>query len=141
MTTQIRESLLVERVEAFLSGAFGLLATLLAAIGLYGVMSYAVSLRRREIGIRIALGAERAHVLGLVLREVAILTAVGVLLGLAGGYGLGRFVESQLYGMTPSDPLSFTLATVTLLSTSLLAGYLPAARAARVDPMTALRSE
>jgi len=141
MRTQVRESLLLEQVEAFLSGAFGLLATLLAGLGLYGVMSYAVTLRRREIGIRIALGAERSHVLALVLKEVAVLTAAGVALGLAGGYGLGRVIESQLYGMTSNDPLSFGLATAILLGAALLAGYVPAMRASRVDPITALRTD
>ncbi|HVR72337.1 MAG TPA: ABC transporter permease [Vicinamibacteria bacterium] len=139
MRAQIGESLFVERLVAALSAAFGLLATLLAALGLYGVMSYAVSLRTREIGIRVALGADRRTVLAMVLREVAILALIGLAVGLPGGYGLGRLVETQLFGLSANDPLTFALATVTLLATALLAGYLPAARATRVHPMVALR--
>jgi ABC-type antimicrobial peptide transport system permease subunit len=131
----------VERLVAALSAAFGLLATLLAAIGLYGVMSYAVALRTREIGVRMALGAERRAVFVLVLREVALLAAIGVALGLPGGYGLGRLVESQLFGLTARDPLTFAVATVALLLAAFVAGYLPAARAMRVDPVVALRYE
>jgi predicted permease len=141
MSTQIGQYLFVERMVAALSAAFGLLATVLAAIGLYGVMSYAVTMRTREIGLRVALGADRRAVLTLVLRDVAFLTAFGVLIGLPGGYGLGRLVESQLFGLTARDPLTFLLATATLLVTAFVAGLVPAARAARVDPMTALRYE
>jgi ABC-type antimicrobial peptide transport system permease subunit len=141
MRAQIHESLFVERIVAVLSAAFGLLATLLAAIGLYGVMSYAVSLRTREIGIRVALGAERRTVLLMVLKEVAVLAALGVAVGLPSAYGLGRLVESQLYGLTARDPLTFTLATAVLLVSAMLAGYMPAARATRVDPLVALRYE
>jgi predicted permease len=141
MQAQIRESLFVDRMVAALSAAFGFLATLLAAIGLYGVMSYAVSLRTREIGIRVALGAERRTVLMMVLREVAVLALIGVAIGLPSGYGLGRIVESQLFGLRAHDPLTFAVATVTLLLAALLAGYVPAARATRVDPLVALRYE
>ena len=126
---------------ATLSAAFGFLATLLAAIGLYGVMSYAVSLRTREIGVRVALGAERCTVLRMVLKEVAVLALIGVAVGLPCGYGLGRLVESQLFGLTANDPLTFAVATATLLLAAFLAGYIPAARATRVDPMVALRYE
>jgi predicted permease len=139
MRAQIGESLFVERLVAALSACFGLLATLLAALGLYGVMSYAVALRTREIGIRVALGADRNTVLGMVLKEVAVLAAIGVAVGLPGGYGLGRLVETQLFGLTARDPLTFALATGVLVVTALLAGYLPAARATRVHPMVALR--
>ncbi len=139
MQVQIGESLFVERMVAALSAAFGFLATLLAAVGLYGVMSYAVSLRTREIGIRVALGAERRAVLLMVLKEVAALAALGVAIGLPSGYGLGRLVEAQLFGLTARDPLTFATATATLLLAALLAGYIPAARATRVDPMVALR--
>jgi ABC-type antimicrobial peptide transport system permease subunit len=139
MKAQIGESLFVERLVAALSAAFGLLATVLAAIGLYGVMSYAVSLRTREIGIRMALGADHRTVLMMVLKEVAALALVGVAIGLPSGYGLGRLVETQLFGLTARDPFTFAAATVTLLATAFLAGYLPALRATRVHPMTALR--
>jgi ABC-type antimicrobial peptide transport system permease subunit len=141
LQVQIAESLFVERMVAGLSAAFGLLATLLAALGLYGVMSYAVSLRTREIGIRMALGAARAKVLRLVLEEVALLAGIGILLGLPSGYGLGRLIESQLFGITAKDPLTFAVATGSLVIAAFLAGYVPAARAARVDPMVALHYE
>jgi putative ABC transport system permease protein len=141
MAAQVGESLFVERMTAALSAAFGLLATLLASIGLYGVMSYAVTMRTREIGLRVALGADRRAVLLLVLREVAVLAAIGIAIGLPGGYGLGRLVESQLFGLTARDPLTFAVATALLLATAFLAGFVPAARASRVDPMTALRYE
>jgi len=140
MRAQVRESLFVERMVATLSAAFGILATLLAALGLYGVMAFAVALRTREIGIRMALGAQRRDVLRMVLRDVALLVAIGVGLGLPGGYGMGRVVETQLFGLSARDPLTFAAATATLLLVALLAGYIPARRAAKVDPMVALRS-
>jgi predicted permease len=141
METQIGESLFVERMVAMLSAAFGLLATVLAAIGLYGVMSYAVTMRTREIGLRVALGADRRAVLMLVLREVSVLAALGIAIGLPGGYGLGKVVESQLFGLNARDPLTFAVATLALVTTAFVAGLIPALRAARVDPMTALRYE
>ncbi|MFI5184427.1 MAG: FtsX-like permease family protein, partial [Vicinamibacteria bacterium] len=141
MRAQIRESLFVERMEAALSAAFGFLATILAALGLYGVMSYAVALRTREIGIRIALGADRRTVLLMVAKEVAVLAGLGVAIGLPSGYGLGRLVEAQLFGLTAKDPLTFAVATATLLTAALLAASIPALRATRVEPMTALRYE
>jgi len=141
MRAQIRESLFVDRMEAALSAAFGFLATVLAALGLYGVMSHAVALRTREIGIRIALGADRRRVLFMVLKEVALLTGLGVAIGLPSGYGLGRLVEAQLFGLTAKDPLTFTVATATLLVAAALAASVPALRATQVEPMTALRYE
>ena len=141
MEAQIGESLFMERMVAALSAAFGLLATVLAAIGLYGVMSYAVAMRTREIGLRVALGADRRAVLMLVLREVAVLAALGIAIGLPGGYGLGKVVESQLFGLNARDPLTFAVATLALVTTAFVAGLVPAMRAARVDPMTALRYE
>jgi putative ABC transport system permease protein len=140
MRAQIGESLFVDRMVAALSAAFGVLATLLAALGLYGVMAFAVALRTREIGIRMALGAERGDVMKMVLRDVAVLVALGVALGLPGGYGIGRVIESQLFGLNARDPLTYATATATLLLASLLAGYVPARRATRVDPMVALRA-
>jgi ABC-type antimicrobial peptide transport system permease subunit len=141
MQAQISESLFVERMVAALSAAFGLLATVLAAIGLYGVMSYAVAQRTREIGLRVALGANSRSVLMLVLREVAILAGIGIAIGLPGGYGLGKVIESQLFELKARDPLTYLVATLALVATALVAGLVPAIRAARVDPMRALRYE
>ena len=141
MRAQIGRSLYVERLVATLSAGFGLLATFLAALGLYGVMAYAVSLRTREIGIRMALGAERADVMRMVFRDVALLVLAGVAVGLPGGYGLGRAVESQLFGLRARDPLTFVVATLALLLAATCAAYVPARRATRVDPLVALRSE
>jgi len=141
MRAQIAQSLFAERLVAGLSAAFGLLATVLAALGLYGVMAYAVSLRTREIGIRMALGANRRTVMAMVLTDVAVLVGLGIALGLPGGYGLGRVIESQLFGLRALDPATFAIATAALLLTALAAGYLPARRATRVDPMVALRYE
>lgn len=140
MRAQIRESLFVERMVATLSAVFGVLATLLAALGLYGVMAFAVALRTREIGIRMALGARRGDVMGMVLRDVALLVGIGLALGIPGGYGLGRVIETQLFGLDARDPFTFTVAIGALLTAALLAGYVPARRATRVDPMVALRS-
>jgi predicted permease len=141
MERTIDEALFNERMLALLSASFGLLATLLAAIGLYGVMSYTVSRRTREIGIRIALGAERSTVLWLVLREVALLTAIGIGVGVPGALGLSQLVKSQLFGIQPTDPLTLTIAASTLILVALMAGYIPARRAAAVQPVLALRYE
>jgi predicted permease len=141
MTTQVDESLFIERMVAGLSVAFGVLATLLAAIGLYGVMSYSVARRTREIGIRMALGAERRSVLWLVLREVALLVALGVGIGVPVAIASGRLVQSQLFELSATDPIALAIATALLACVALVAGYLPARRATRVDPMLALRYE
>jgi predicted permease len=141
MAVQVDESLFVERMIAVLSVAFGALATLLAAIGLYGVMSYAVARRTREIGIRMALGAERSRVLWLVLKEVAMLSGIGIVLGVAGALWLTRQVQSQLFGIAPNDPATMGAAMAALAAVALLAGYLPARRATAIDPMLALRTE
>jgi ABC-type antimicrobial peptide transport system permease subunit len=141
MKAQIRESLFVERMLAALSIAFGVVATLLAALGLYGLMSYAVYMRTREIGIRVALGAERGKVLWMVMKDVGLLALAGIVLGLPCGYALGRLVQAQLYGLRASDPLTLSAATAVLLFAALLAGYVPASRASRVDPIVALRYE
>jgi predicted permease len=141
MEQTVDEALFNERMLALLSASFGLLATVLAAIGLYGVMSYTVSRRTREIGIRIALGAERTTVVWMVLREVALLTVIGIGLGVPGALGLSRFVRSQLYGIEPSDPMTIVIAATTLAAVGLFAGYIPARRAAGVQPVRALRYE
>jgi len=141
MEVQVGESLFVERMVAALSVAFGALATVLASIGLYGVMSYAVARRTREIGIRMALGAERRGVLWLVLKEVAGLAVVGVIGGLAGAFYLTRRVEAQLFGVAPNDPLTLAAAVIMLLLVALFAGLIPARRATSIDPVLALRAE
>jgi predicted permease len=141
MERQVDVSLFFERMIAALAAAFGLLATVLAALGLYGVMSYTVVRRTREIGIRMALGAERGRVLWLVLREVSLLAIAGVALGLPSALALAQLVSSQLYGLSPADPATLAVATALLASVALFAGYLPARRATIVDPMTALRHE
>lgn len=137
----VSDALFNERMLALLSAAFGLLATVLAAVGLYGVMSYTVSRRTREIGIRIALGAERRSVIWMVLKEVAMLTLVGIGLGVPAALALSQLVKSQLFGISPTDPLTITIAATVLGAVALLAGYIPARRAARVQPVLALRYE
>ena len=139
MEAQKTESLYIERMVATLSVMFGGLATLLSAVGIYGVMSYTVARRTREIGLRMALGAPQGRVLWLVMREVVALGAVGTILGVPAALAAGRFAQSQLFGLSGSDPLTLVCAAAGLLTVSLTAGYLPAARAARVDPLTALR--
>jgi len=141
MDQTIDEAVFTERMLAVLSAAFGLLATLLAAVGLYGLMSYTVARRTREIGIRIALGAERQTVVWLVLREVAMLVAIGLAIGVPASLGLSRLVSSQLFGLSPRDPLTLMLAVVVLAAVGAGAGYLPARRAAAVEPVRALRYE
>ena len=130
-----------ERLFARLSGFFGVAALTLACIGLYGLMSYLVLQRTGEVGLRLALGALPAQVLRMVLRESFALVAVGLVLGLAVAYSLRRFVESMLFGLTGADPLTYAVVAGVLMAVTLLASLRPAHRAARVDPMTALRAE
>jgi predicted permease len=141
MTEVVERSLVLERLTAGLSMAFGLLATLLAAIGLYAVLAFGVARRTREIGVRMALGAERGAVVGLVLRDVLRLAGLGLGLGLPAAVMLGRIVESQLFGLRAADPLTLLGAVLLLATIVTLAGYLPARQAVRVDPMRALRTE
>ncbi|MBI3490187.1 MAG: ABC transporter permease [Acidobacteria bacterium] len=138
---QIDRSLLVERFIATLSTAFGALATLLAVIGLYGVMAYTVARRTREIGVRMALGAVQGDVVWLVMREVLVLVGSGIALGLVSAWGVNRLVRSQLYGVSANDPLTIVFAAALLAVVALLAGYIPARRATRVNPTLALRYE
>jgi ABC-type antimicrobial peptide transport system permease subunit len=138
---QMDESLVTERMIAMLSSAFGALATLLAVIGLYGVMAFLVTRRAREIGIRMALGAQSSNVLWLVMREVLVLVAAGIAVGAPAAIALASLVRTQLYGVEPSDPLSLLLGTLLLAGVSLLAGYIPARRAANYDPVRVLRWE
>jgi predicted permease len=139
MPQQIRENVFMDRMISILSASFAVLATLLAAIGLYGVLSYTVTQRTREIGVRMALGASSARVRGLVLKQMSVMLIIGGVVGVAGAYGLGRLAKSLLFGMQGHDPVVFTLSVVLLTLIALAAGYMPARRAAQVDPMHALR--
>jgi len=137
----VNDSIVDTRFETFLLGTFGALAFLLTAVGLYGVISYTVAQRKREMGIRLALGADRNAIVRMVVRNGAILASTGVLLGLAAAFPLSRFVASLLYGVGPTDPLTFLCVPIALIAVAMLASYLPARRAAKVDPMVALRYE
>ena len=137
----VSESAHDARLIAQLSSFFGLMALFLAAIGLYGAMAYAVARRSGEIGIRMALGARAGDVLWMILRETLLVAALGIALGVPAALALARVVRSQLFGLSPSDPATLVAATLLLLAASVLAGYLPARRATKVDPMVALRYE
>lgn len=130
-----------EIVFAELCSGFAILALVIACVGLYGTVSYNVARRTGEIGIRMALGAQRGMVVRMVLAEVSVLVAVGLAIGMSTALAASKFVESLLYGMKPNDPLALTLAVTTLLGAALLAGYVPARKASRIDPMAALRHE
>jgi putative ABC transport system permease protein len=139
--TQLKRSLVNERMITGLSTVFGVLATMLAMVGLYGVMAYTVTRRTREIGVRVALGAEVPSVIWLIMREAVSLVAAGIAIALPLVWWLGRYVESQLYGMRATDPLTIGLAMLVLATVGGIAGMLPALRAARIDPIGALRQE
>ena len=144
LTEQVEESVYSDRLLTFFSISLGALAALLAAVGLYGVLAYMVSRRTREIGIRLAIGAEPKDVSWLVLREVMSMAGIGLVIGLVLAFGLGHFIqafESELYGVKASDPIVFAGATILLALVAFLAGWLPARKAANVDPMVALRYE
>jgi len=138
---QIRLTLSLERAFAALVGSFGLIAALLAAIGLYGVMAFAVTRRTAEIGIRMALGAERRDVQRMVLRDSLFMVVMGIAVGVPAALALTRLVRDALYGVAPDDPLSFIAAGMLMLAVAALAGWIPARRASQVDPMHALRHE
>jgi predicted permease len=141
MNDVVDRTLTQERFVAQLAGFFSLFALLLAAIGLYGVMSYTVSHRISEIGIRMALGAQAGDVVKLVMRETALLVGIGVVIGLGAALAFTRLISSLLFGLTPTDPLTIVLASLLMIASAALAGFLPARRACRVDPMIALRYE
>ena len=141
MAAQVNENVSLDRFVTLMSAAFASLATLLAALGLYGVLAYTVTQRTREFGLRMALGADTSNVKTLVLRQVGVMTVVGAAIGLTSALALGRAAESLLFQMNARDPFVYAAATVALTTVALLAGFIPARRAARVDPMTALRYE
>jgi len=141
LAEQVDESVFNDRLLTIFSMCLGLLAALLAAIGLYGVLTYMVARRTHELGIRMALGATRTNVTWLVLKEVVRMAATGLAIGLVAAFGLGRLIESQLFDVKASDPLVFAVSAVLLAGVCMLAGWLPARKAASVDPMIALRYE
>jgi ABC-type antimicrobial peptide transport system permease subunit len=138
---QIEDNVVVDRVVGILSAAFALLATVLAAVGLYGVLAYTVAQRTREIGLRMALGADRPNVRGMVLWQVGRMTITGGVLGLIVAAGIGKVASSLLFGMTGYDPAVLAAVVVLLTAVALSAGLVPTLRASQVDPMRALRYE
>ena len=141
LEAQLDETLLTDRLIALLSAGFGLLATILASVGLYGVMAFVVARRKKELGIRLALGAQPGLVVWLVMREVLLLLAIGLAVGIPAAMLLGRYVSSQLYGIQAHDPIIASSTTVLLTLVSAAAGLIPAHRASRIDPILALRHE
>jgi len=141
MDEYLNDAMFRERLIAVLSGFFAVLAVGLASIGLYGVLAYAVTQRTREVGIRMALGAQRSDVIGMIVREYLIPVLIGMLIGVAAALALARLIASMLYGVAPTDPVSMALAVAAMLAVALLAAAIPARRATSVDPMVALRYE
>jgi predicted permease len=141
LEAQLDDTLLTDRLVATLSAGFGLLATLLASIGLYGVMAFLVARRRKELGIRLTLGAQPSLVIWMVMREVLLLLAIGLAIGIPAAMALGRYVAGQLYGIRPHDPAIAGWTVLLLTVVSAVAGLIPAQRASRIDPILALRSE
>ena len=137
----IGEGLLRDRLMATLSGFFGLLALVLASVGLYGILSYGVASRRNEIGIRMALGAQARDVLTMIMREGVMLACIGIAVGLPFVFGVTRFAQTMLFHLSETDPLSLTGAALFLFTVAIVAGLIPARRATKVDPLVALRYE
>ncbi len=138
---QINMSLFQERLFARLTSFFGMLAALLACVGVYGIMAFAAAQRTREIGIRMALGASRGGILGMVLRETCLLVAIGIAIGILVALGASRLISTLLFGLKPTDPLTISVAALLMVAAAVFAGYVPARRATKVDPMVALRYE
>lgn len=141
MASRIDDSLKPQRFSALLMGLFAALALLLAAVGLYGLLAYTVAQRTREIGVRLALGAQPRDVITQVMGQGLLLTLLGLIIGLAGAFALTRLLERLLFGVSATDPLTFAAGAMILALVALVACYLPARRAMRVDPMVALRYE
>jgi ABC-type antimicrobial peptide transport system permease subunit len=129
----------MDRLVSIFSTAFAVLATLLAGVGLYGVLAYSVTQRTREIGVRMALGAGRGDVRSLVLRQVGVMIAIGVVAGVVAAVGIGKAAQSLLFGLEGGDPMVFAVSVVLLAGVALVAGWVPAVRASRTNPMQALR--
>jgi putative ABC transport system permease protein len=141
MPQQVKDNMFLDRMISTLSAAFAILATILAAVGLYGVLAYTVSQRTREFGLRMALGADGARVRGMVMRQVGWMTLVGAVLGIAGAYYIGKAASSLLFEIKGADPVVFAAATALLAIVAMTAGFIPALRASRIEPMRALRYE
>jgi putative ABC transport system permease protein len=141
LSEEVHNSISGDRETAVLASLFGIAAALLVCLGIYGLLAYSVAQRQREIGIRMALGAEKSDVLGMVVGQGIRLALIGVIIGIAGALALTRFLASLLYGVKPTDPLTFIAVSLILIAVALAACYIPARRAAKVDPMEALRYE
>jgi len=139
MPQQLKENVFLDRMISVLSASFALLATLLAAVGLYGVLAYSVSQRTREIGVRMALGADSGRVQRMVLRQVGVMVVMGAAIGVLGAYAVGRAAQSLLFGLQGHDPVVFVSAVLLLAAVAFGAGWLPARRASKTQPMMALR--
>jgi putative ABC transport system permease protein len=130
-----------QRFYAIVVSLFGSIAAAIAAIGVYGVLAYAMTQRTREFGIRMALGAKRRDLFGMVLRQAVAIVAIGIVLGVAGAMAMTRYLSGMLFGLTTLDPLTYAIVAVTFAAVAMLASYLPARRATKVDPLAALRYE
>jgi ABC-type antimicrobial peptide transport system permease subunit len=141
MNQRVEQSLTSDRMVARLAGAFGVLAMVLVCIGMYGIMSYAVSARTSEIGIRMALGARKSSVLWLIFRESSLLVLIGAAIGLPAVFAAGKWISSLLFGVKPADPVTLASATALIFAAAIVACYIPARRAMSIDPVVALRYE